>query len=335
MSRDFYEILGVSKSASQDEIKSAYRKLAKEWHPDKHSEDKKKEAEIKFKEIAAAYETLIDSDKRQKYDQFGEDGNKFTSGWSSHVDIDDMGFGFFGRRKPQRGEDIKILVPLTLEESATGITKTIDVPRNDICDKCKGAGGTGSACSACGGQGRVQQKHPMGISISTCPACWGEGVRITTQCPNCSGAGYTTSSKQIEIKIPPGVDTGEAILIQHEGHRSIYDTPRGHVYFVMKISSHPNFTRDNITIRSRAKIPITTAILGGKIPVNTIYGTQMELKIPPGTQPSATFRMKGKGIKKNNLIGDHLIEVQVEIPQKMSDEAKDAFQKFANIYKKR
>ena len=332
MNQNYYDVLGVSKDASQDDIKQAYRKLAKEWHPDKHKSEKKKEAEAKFKEIASAYEILNDPQKREQYDRFGTAeprmsgfGSGFPGFESDFWDINSI----FGRRKPQRGSDSKVIINLTLEEAATGIKKTVSFKRNDICEECKGAGGTGIACAACNGSGHVKRSHMMGVSVSTCPSCRGDGIRITDKCTKCAGNGHINTTKKVEINIPPGVDSGEAVVAQHEGNMDIYDTPRGHVYFVINVKPHSIFERDGISLKCSSSIPMTMAALGGKISVQTIYGSSVDLSIPPGTQPFQVFRLKGKGLKRNDLIGDQYVEIHVEIPKNLSNEEKLILQKFA------
>lgn len=329
MSQNCYKTLGISKSASIDDIKKAYRKLAKKWHPDRN---KDKKAEKKFKDISAAYEVLSDPTKRSNYDQWGD-----PKGGGFNFDPFESIFGGFSarRQQPSRGQDLQIKVSITLKEVATGIKKRVSFPRYDICDKCNGQGGDRTICTSCNGQGRVQYNRGMGITIATCNNCRGAGSQLSKICRQCQGNGQTSSTHSVEIEIPAGVSTNDALGVEHEGHSSSPDLPRGHVYCVINVLEHPKFARHNSTIVCLQPISMVDATLGTKIKVPTVRGEEVLLTIPLGTQPGQTLRMKGKGLPvvNSSKVGDQIIEIEVEIPKNLSTQAQQKLREFEKLRK--
>lgn len=365
--RDYYEILGVSKSASIDEIKKVYRTLALKFHPDRVAPEQKKQAEEKFKEISEAYAVLSDSEKRSLYDQYGhagidqryayEDifrGADFSSvfgdlagrgGFGSIFEdlFEDLGFdifgGAFGTRSRQRtargrsrGRDLEITISITLEEAAAGIEKTITVPRYETCSTCSGTGakpGTKKTnCSQCKGSGRVVVSSGFFQLAQTCPRCHGEGLIIQTPCPVCHSEGKTKVTRNIKVKIPPGVDTGSNLRIRGEGEGGTVS--RGDLYVVIEVRPHPIFQRQDNDLFTEIKISLTKAILGGEVSVPTLNGN-VDMKIPAGTQSGKVFRLKEKGIPDvhGRGIGDELVRVIVEIPTRLSPEQRRLIEEFA------
>ncbi|MGD9014488.1 MAG: molecular chaperone DnaJ [Candidatus Omnitrophota bacterium] len=361
--RDYYEILGVKKSASLDEIKRAYRELALQHHPDRVSADQKKEAEEKFKEISEAYAVLSDSQKRALYDQYGHAGidQRFTyedifkgADFSSiFEDLSDFGFGgglfedifgdigfniFGGSRRRQsggrrrRGRDLEIETDITLAEAATGIEKTIRVPRYEPCTTCQGTGARPgskkSTCSQCKGTGRMVVSSGFFQVAQTCNRCRGEGSIITSPCTECNGEGRTKVTRNIKLKIPPGVYTGSHLRIRSEGEAGTYS--RGDLYVVINVKPHNIFQRHNNDIVCTVEISITKAILGGEIQVPTLNGN-VKMKIPPGTQPNRVFRLRAKGVPDlhGRGMGDELVRVNVKIPTNLSVEQRRLIEEFA------
>jgi len=367
--RDYYEILGVSKSASLDEIKKAYRTLALKFHPDRVPSEQKKEAEEKFKEISEAYAVLSDPQKRQLYDQYGhagidqryayEDifrGADFSSvfqdlggagGFGSIFEdlFEDLGFDIFGGafgsggrqrtvRGRTRGRDLEIAVSITLEEAASGIEKTVTVPRYEICSTCSGSGakpGTKKVnCSQCKGSGRVVISSGFFQLAQTCPRCHGEGSIIQTTCPNCHGEGKVKVTHNIKVKIPAGVDTGSNLRVRGEGEAGTVS--RGDLYVVIEVRPHPVFQREDNDLFTEIKISLSKAILGGEVQVPTLNG-KVDMKIPSGTQSGKVFRLKEKGIPDvhGRGIGDELVRVIVEIPTRLTAEQRRLIEEFARL----
>ncbi len=355
--RDYYEVLGVSKSASDDEIKKAYRSLAKKYHPDMNPGDK--EAEEKFKEVNQAYAVLSDPEKKQRYDQFGPEaaeGNGFGGGGFGGFDFGDIfggggGFGdifgdIFGggsrggrRNGPQRGDDISQRVAISFEEAAFGCKRDIKYTKVDKCAEC---GGTGCAegtspkvCSKCGGTGqiRVQQRTPLGVFQSTkpCDACGGRGETIANPCKKCRGTGMGSASKTIEVSIPAGIDNGQKIRLSGLGNAGKNGGPNGDLYVTVIVRQHPIFTRDNFNISCEIPITFPEAALGAEIRVPTLEG-DTTFTIPEGTQSGTTFTLKGKGIPYVNGRGrgDLIFKIAVEVPKGMNEAQKDALRKFAD-----
>ncbi|KKL17607.1 hypothetical protein LCGC14_2483880, partial [marine sediment metagenome] len=337
--KDYYQTLNISKNASADDIKKAYRKLAKKWHPDHNNKDPKT-AEAKFKTIQTAYEVLSDPTKRSNYDQFGEAEPSRNQGWSN-ISPDDIfggfgnfgGFGGFRQQRPSRDRDMQIEVPITLEEVATGVKKKISFPRHNYCKKCNGQGGSKTTCSMCKGDGRVSHRHQMGVTITTCRQCRGAGEQIINICTTCQARGYSKKTHSIDVNVPPGVKTNDGLVAENEGHNENLDLPRGHVICVISVVKHPEFARQGSTIGCSRTISMTDASLGTKIRVPTVWKEKIKLTIPPGTQPGQVLRLKGKGLPStnSNMIGDQLVEIRIEIPRKLSTQAQQCLREFEKL----
>lgn len=353
--RDYYEVLGVQKGASDTEIKKAYRKLAKENHPDLNPGSA--EAEARFKEVNEAYEVLSDSDKRSRYDQFGFAGvdpnygaGGFGGGFDGGFDFGDLGdiFGsFFGggfggggrtRNGPQRGESIRMRVNLTFEEAAFGCEKDVVVERIEPCDHCHGSGAAaGTApetCPTCHGSGQVQQRRqtPMGVFATTapCPQCGGKGKIVKTPCDHCGGNGQVRRRKTVKVTIPAGIDDGQTISLRSQGHAGKNGGPAGDLLLVMSVAPHKLFKRDGVHVYLDAPITFVQAVLGDELEIPTIDG-KVKYEIPEGTQTGTTFRLRGKGIPQVNGRGrgDQYVTVHIETPRNLNREQKEALKKFA------
>jgi len=335
--RDYYDVLGVKRDASADEIKKAYRKLALEHHPDRNQDDQKK-AEVKFKEIAEAYEVFKDKDKKRTYDQYGHEGLS-NSGYQPsdwHVNLNEafrgFGFGFGGRQR--KGSDIQMVLSVSLEDVAKGAKKNISFTRLEQCTSCKGAGGTGEQCSTCGGYGKVEVRHHQGFGsmrmITECRKCSGTGVKITNQCKTCNGQGMKEDKIQASVSIPAGIMDGNVLTVSGEGHRDEVDIPRGDVLCFIKVSPHSIFVRQNSHLMSNKSISFKQACLGDKVEVSTIYGGTINLRIPPGTQPGQKLRLKGQGLPqvRSGGKGDHFVQIQIEVPKNISAEAESLLTEF-------
>lgn len=355
--RDYYEVLGISKGAEAQEIKKAYRKLAMKYHPDRNPGDK--EAEEKFKEINEAYEVLSDDTKRKTYDQFGHDGLNGQGGFGGFEDMfgdifGDMFGGSFGggrarRRGPQRGADIRQSVTISFEEAAFGKKMSIKVNRSEECEECNGTGakpGTSKkTCSTCNGTGQVRtvQRTPFGNIASSrpCSACNGTGEVIESPCSKCHGTGNTRKVKTIEVDIPAGIDDGQMIKLSGQGEVGEKGAPRGDLYIVVNVKSHPLFTRDGNDIYFEMPITFVQATLGDEIEVPTLDG-KVKYSVPEGTQTGTVFRLKEKGIPRirGNSRGDQYVKVVVEIPKKLNDKQKELLREFAkecgsNVHEKK
>ena len=355
--RDYYDVLGVDKSADATAIKKAYRKLAMKYHPDKNPGDK--EAEEKFKEINEAYEVLSDETKRRNDDQFGHEGVNGQGfggaggfggqGFGGFDDIfgdifgDMFGGGFSGgsrqrRRGPERGADIKQRVNISFEEAAFGKKVQVKINRSEECDQCHGSGakpGTSKkTCPTCHGSGQVQsvQRTPFGniASTRTCSTCNGEGEVIDSPCSKCHGKGSIRKTKTIEVDIPAGIDNGQMIKLGGQGELGTRGGPRGDLYIEVNVQSHPLFTRDGYDVYLEMPITFAQATLGDKIQVPTLDG-KVEYEVPEGTQTGTVFRLKGKGIPKlkSNVRGDQYVKVTVEIPKKLNEKQKELVREFA------
>ena len=354
--RDYYEVLGVDKNASQDEIKKAYRKLAMKYHPDQNQDNK--EAEEKFKEINEAYEILTDAEKRQMYDQFGHAGvdpnanagGGFGGGFSGNGDFGDIFgdiFNMFGggggfsqgmNNAPRKGGDIKVNLSISFEEAAFGTEKKIKLSRREKCSKCDGTGANPGSnvttCDKCGGSGqvRVTQKSIFGMmqTVQVCDKCQGEGTIIETPCTKCNGSGFEKVERQITIKIPAGVDTGSVLPLRGEGNAGSKGGRSGDLFIYIQVKSHELFKREGNDVY--LEIPVTYAqlVLGDNVRVPTLEG-QVKLKIPAGTQTGTTFKLKNKGIHALNGFGkgNQYVIVNVEIPKKLNENQKQALRTFA------
>jgi molecular chaperone DnaJ len=362
--RDYYEILGVKKNATLDEIKKTYRELALRFHPDRVPHEQKKEAEEKFKEISEAYAVLTDANKRALYDQHGHSGidqryaqedifkgADFSSVFQDLGDygvggglfeeiFSDLGFDIFGtggRRGSaarRRGRDLQIAVGITLEEAATGTKKTINVPRYETCSTCGGSGakpGTKkTTCSQCKGAGRTVVSNGYFQMAQTCPRCRGEGSVIQSPCQDCRGEGKTKVSRKIEVKIPAGVDTGSNLRIRGEGEAG--SAGKGDLYVIIEVSPHRNFERHGNDIVTEVSISLVKAILGSEIDVPTLGG-HAKMRIPAGTQSGRVFRMKNMGLPDlhGSGNGDELVKINVKIPENLSNQQKKVIEEFARL----
>jgi len=358
--RDYYEVLGVQKGASETDIKKAYRKLAKENHPDLHPGDK--DAENRFKEINEAYEILSDSDKRSRYDQFGFAGvdpnyaaqNGYGGGFDGGFDFGDLGdiFGsFFGggfggasrsRSGPQRGETLRMGVTISFEEAAFGCEKEVSLERVEQCAACHGSGAAAGTspetCSNCGGSGQVQQRRqtPMGVFATTgpCPRCGGKGKIINSPCRDCGGSGQVRKRKTVKVSIPAGIDNGQIISLRGQGNAGKNGGPAGDLQIVVSVRPHQLFRREGSDVYCDAPITFTQAVLGGEMEIPTIDG-KVQYTIPEGTQTNTTFRLRGKGIPNVNGRGrgDQYVTVYIETPRNLNREQKEALRKFGETLK--
>jgi len=362
--RDYYELLGVKKNATLDEIKKAYRELALRFHPDRVPHEQKKEAEEKFKEISEAYAVLSDSQKRALYDQYGHSGidqkyayedifkgadfstifqdlGDYGVGGGLFEDIfSDLGFDIFGGRSSsrgtgrRRGRDLQIAVSITLEEAATGTEKTISVPRYETCFTCSGSGAKPGTkritCPQCRGSGRTVVSNGFFQMAQTCSRCRGEGSTIQAPCPDCRGEGRTKVTHKIKVKIPAGVDNNSSLRVRGEGE--VGAAGHGDLYVVIEVMPHSVFERHDNDIITQVGISLSKAILGGEIEVHTLNG-KASMKIPQGTQSGRIFRLKGKGIPDlhGRGIGDELIKVDVQIPVRLTPEQRKLIEEFARL----
>ncbi|WP_312939316.1 molecular chaperone DnaJ [Oscillibacter sp.] len=351
--RDYYEILGVSRDASDEAIKKAYRKLAKENHPDLNPGDKT--AETRFKEVNEAYEVLSDSDKKTRYDQYGHAGvdPNFGGGYggAGGFDFGDLGDifgsffggGFGGQRRanpnaPQRGESIRQAVSVSFEEAAFGCDKSVTVERYETCDTCKGngceSGTTPEVCPDCHGSGTVQTRKqtPLGVFASTgpCPRCGGKGRIIHQPCKECYGTGMLRSRHTIEVKVPAGIDDGQTISIRGQGHAGKNGGPAGDLLITITVKPHELFRREGNSVLCEAPITFAQAVLGAELEIPTIDG-KVKYTLPEGTQTGTTFRLRGKGIPLLNGRGrgDQYVTVYIETPKNLNKAQKEALIKFA------
>jgi molecular chaperone DnaJ len=359
MTRDYYEILGVSKNATQEEIKKAYRKLALKYHPDKGGT---KEDETKFREVNKAYETLKDEAKRKNYDQFGEAGAKMGGGqggynWSDfaqggygtggfNVNFEDLGgigdifgemFGGGRSRRPKRGADIETQITIDFMEAVSGLEKEIVLDILNQCDKCKGSGAEPGAkiktCPTCGGSGQIKkaQQTMFGTfaQVTACDDCGGSGKIPEKKCSKCSGAGRIKERKGIKIKIPAGIEDGQTIRLSGKGEAGPIGTPAGDLYLNVRVRQDSKFEREGANIKSTAEISFPDAALGTTVDIETVRG-KVKLKIPAGTQSGKIFRLSDKGMPVINSgrQGDHLVKVHVKTPTKMTRKQKKLLEEF-------
>ncbi|GAB4320561.1 MAG: molecular chaperone DnaJ [Promethearchaeota archaeon] len=347
--RDYYEVLGVDRNASQQEIKSAYRRLVKKYHPDLHPDDP--DAREKFKEVSEAFSVLSDPEKRQRYDRFGfagvSDQGGFEGAGFSMEDILSQIFGFGdifggGRRRSKRprqvrGEDVEDRIRLTFEEAAFGVEKEVAIRRVVPCGECGGKGGTGvERCPRCGGSGEIRQVRNLGfsqfINVTTCPQCRGTGEFVKRVCKKCKGKRIEIDTKKIKVNVPPGVESGMHFKIEGAGHLPSRDAIPGDAFLQVVVEPHPLFKRDGADVYGELHVDLATAILGGEVSLPVVDG-QVKLKIPPGTQSHTEFRLRGKGIPKfkRGGRGDHYVKVVVDVPLDLTDEQVALIKRFQEI----
>ena len=346
--RDYYEVLGVSKDATEAEIKSAYRKKAKECHPDLHPNDK--DAAERFREVNEANEVLSDPEKRKRYDQFGFDGPQMGSGagaggfdFSGMGGMDDIFNAFFGgmggmggtsrRAGPVPGNDLQHRITITFEEAAFGCEKTIDFFRNENCETC---GGTGAkpgtqpqTCPTCHGSGQVRSGNGFMVTVRTCPTCRGEGKIVKDKCTNCNGTGHVRRKRTLTLRIPAGIEDGTNLVKRGEGEPGLRGGPAGDLYISISVKPHKLFKREGKDLLLDMPISITQAALGAEIDVPTLE-SPVKQRIPEGTQNGAQFRIKGKGIPslRNGLKGGLILTVRGEVPKKLTEKQKDILRQF-------
>ncbi len=348
--RDYYEVLGIQKGASDDEIKKAFRKTAKKYHPDMHPDDP--ECEEKFKECQEAYAVLSDPEKRRQYDQYGHaafDGSMGGGGFDfSGMDFGDI-FGdifgdFFGggsRRPnngPMKGKNLRARVNIKFEEAAFGCEKEIEIVLKDECETCHGSGakpGTSKVtCTKCGGKGKIvmsqQSLFGMVQNVTTCPDCQGSGQIIKEKCSDCHGTGYIARKKRISVSIPAGIDNGQSVRIRDKGEPGYNGGPRGDLLVEVRVAPHAIFQRNEYDIYSSAPISFAQAALGGEVMIDTLDG-KVVYEVKPGTQTDTRIRLRGKGVpslRSQNVRGDHYVTLVVQVPTGLNHEAKEALKKF-------
>ena len=361
--RDYYEILGIKREATKDEIKRAYRNLALKFHPDRVPAEQKKAAEEKFKDISEAYAVLSDDQKRAQYDRFGFEGihqrysteDIFRNADFSSI-FEEMGVGgsildaLFGgglgdilggggratrgRRGPRRGADLQYTLDVTLDDAYTGTTRSITIPRAELCATCRGEGAAPGSkratCSTCGGSGHVQTNAGFMTIARTCPKCGGEGSRIHKPCSACRGHGRVEAERTLEVKIPPGVDTGTHLRLSGEGEAGDPGGPRGDLYVAIRVKPHELFNREGEHLAIEIPISMAQAALGDEIEVPTLNG-RVTMKVPPGTQSGKMFRLRDKGMPllRGGGHGDAFVRVLVETPTNLTSKQKELLQEFA------
>lgn len=357
MAKDYYDVLGVAKDASEDDIKKAYRKLAHKFHPDKKGGD-----EEKFKEVNQAYQVLSDKQKRGQYDQFGSSFEQAGSGGFSGFEgfggtsggfgkgqgfedifsdiFSNAGFGS-QRSGPQEsvGSDIAVDVEISFEEMAKGVEKEVDLYKKVLCNACEGTGAENKqtqSCSSCGGSGKVEKttKSFFGTfsQVTICSACHGKGVIPINKCKNCGGDGVVRDYQKVRVNIPPGIESGQTMRITGYGEMPRGGGRAGDLFVTIHVVNHPKYKRSGDDIRSTVKVTFSQAALGDKISVNTIEGP-VKIKVTPGTQSGDIFKIRGKGIKRTERmkIGDHLVEIQVATPERLSRQQKKAIENLKDI----
>ena len=349
--RCYYDVLEVERTAGEGDLKSAFRKLAMKWHPDRNPGDKN--SEIRFKEINEAYEVLKDPDKRAAYDRFGhaafEHGGGAGAGGfgadfgSAFSDLFEGIFGMSGTRARsgrERGADLRYNMEIRLEEAYSGKTAQVRIPTSVTCEACSGSGArTGTrpkACPGCGGQGRIRHAQGFFTLERTCPACQGRGQVIDNPCGACSGSGRVTKERTLSVNIPPGVEDGTRIRLAGEGEAGVRGGPPGDLYIFLAIAAHPFFQREGADLHYRVPISMVAAALGGEFEVPTIDGANTRVKVPDGTQSGRRFRIHGKGmpVLRSRQSGDMYVQVVVETPQKLTKRQRELLQEFDRLSSK-
>ncbi len=351
---DYYDLLGVSKGASEQELKKAYRKKAMELHPDRNKDDPS--AEAKFKDVNEAYDVLKDGDKKAAYDRYGHaafeggmggggQGGGFNPGGSAFSDVFDDLFGDFmggGRRggggqRATRGSDLRYNLNITLEEAFTGKQQNVSVNSSVACDTCEGSGAEGGAepsnCPTCSGMGKVRAQQGFFTVERTCPTCSGRGQIITNPCKACSGSGHQQRERSLGVNIPAGVETGTRIRLTGEGEAGMRGGPTGDLYIFIEVADHEIFEREGRNLFCRVPVSMTTAALGGEIEVPTIDGGKSRVKIPAGSQTTKQMRLKAKGMPalRSNASGDLFLELAVETPVNLSSQQKELLKEFEKL----
>jgi len=349
--RDYYEVLEISKTASVDEIKKAYRKAALKYHPDKNPGDK--EAEVKFKEAAEAYEVLSDQEKRARYDQYGHEGLRGTTMHDySNMDvqsIEDLFSAFFGgspfggRRgggggRGRRGYDLETQIEITLQDVARGCEKEINFTRNEICETCGGSGakpGTKrKACVTCGGRGQVVQRGFGGMfqMVTTCPRCLGQGSMVDTPCDTCDGSARVPRKRTLSVKVPAGIFDGQELIVRGEGEPGEEGSPRGDLHVHVRVKQHAFFHRDENNLIVQVPISFAQAALGADVEVPTLFG-KSNLKVPAGTQHGEVLQLKGLGVPdlRSGQAGNLLVQVLIEVPRKLNRKQEDLLREYAKL----
>lgn len=349
--KDYYEILGVSKSASDEDLKKAFRGLAFKYHPDRNKDE---DAEEKFKEINEAYQVLSDSDKRARYDQFGHagiSGNSQSSGFDFNSGFGDIFDSFFGgsgfsnssrgKNSPSRGSDLQYTMAVDFEEAIFGTEKEFEINRIESCSKCRGAknepGSKVTKCSNCNGVGQIKQAQQSVfgkfVQVTDCRSCDGSGKSFEKVCTNCRGQGRERKHRKLAVTIPPGIEEDTQIRLTGEGTHGINGGPPGDLYVAFRISEHDYFVRDRINIKSEVNVNLSQASLGSEIIVSTIEGDR-ELDIPSGTQSGQVFKLRGLGVAqlRGTRRGDHFVTVNVTIPSKLTSEQRELLEKLSETF---
>lgn len=357
--RDYYDVLGVARGASAEELKKAYRQKAKELHPDRNSDNPN--AEAQFKEVNEAYDVLKDGDKKAAYDRYGhaafEGGSRGGGGGggyggnadfaSAFSDVFEDLFGDFmggrggggagGRSRAQRGSDLRYNLRVSLEEAYSGIQKTINVPTSVACDTCRGTGAEGGAepvtCPTCSGMGKVRAQQGFFTVERTCPTCNGMGQIVKNPCRSCGGAGRTEKERALSVNIPAGVETGTRIRLAGEGEAGLRGGPSGDLYIFIEVREHPIFQRDSVNLFCRVPISITTAALGGEVEVPTIDGGKARVKVPAGAQTGKQLRLRAKGMPalRGGGAGDMVLELAVETPVNLTGRQRELLEEFERL----
>jgi molecular chaperone DnaJ len=351
--RCYYETLGVTRAATDAEMKAAYRKLAMQWHPDRNPGDK--DCEVKFKEINEAYDVLKDGDKRAAYDRFGHAAFEQGNGASAHgfgadfgsafADIFEGIFGMSGAARSrtggrERGADLRFNMEITLEEAFSGKTAEVRIPTSVVCESCSGTGAKAGTkpktCQHCSGQGKVRHAQGFFTLERTCPICHGRGQVIEDPCPSCSGSGRVTRERTLSVNIPAGVEDGTRIRLAGEGEAGVRGGPSGDLYIFLSLAPHTFFQRDGADLHCRVPISMVTAAIGGEFEVPTIEAAKSRVKVPAGTQSGRRFRLQGKGmpVLRSRQAGDMYVQVVVETPQNLTKKQRDLLAEFDKLSSK-